>query len=116
MILRRVLRQEQITMDVIFGRWRCTSFFGIDFAILYDIIQRVDPSAFATTGADVGSAFYLSFMTLTHSRIRRHHTGVGLGAGTYRDKGAHRPDPARGNRRQAGRQANRAESPCRITR
>jgi len=63
LILRHVLQQREITMDVIFGALAVYVFVGIDFALLYDIIQRVDSSAFATTGAD--SMFYLSFMTLT---------------------------------------------------
>lgn len=63
LILREVIKRHQVTMDVIFGALAIYVFLGIDFAVLYDIIQRVDPSAFTTTGPD--SVFYLSFMTLT---------------------------------------------------
>jgi hypothetical protein len=63
LILREVIRRHEVTMDVIFGALAVYVFVGIDFAILYDIIQRVDPSAFVSTGPD--SVFYLSFMTLT---------------------------------------------------
>jgi len=63
LILREVLKRHEVTMDVIFGALAVYVFVGIDFAILYDIIQRVDPSAFVSTGPD--SVFYLSFMTLT---------------------------------------------------
>lgn len=65
LILRHVLQRQEITTDVIFGALAVYVFLGIDFAVLYDIIQRVDSSAFATAGTDVASVFYFSFMTLT---------------------------------------------------
>ncbi len=40
-------------------------FLGIDFAILYDIIQRVDSGAFVAAATELPSVFYFSFTTLT---------------------------------------------------
>ena len=65
LILRHILRRDEITLDVIFGALAVYVFLGIDFAILYDNIQRVDSGAFAAAGSDAPSMFYFSFMTLT---------------------------------------------------
>ena len=62
LITIHVLRRRRITTDVIFGALCVYVFLGIDFAVLYGLIERVDPGAF--TG-DEGSLFYFSFMTLT---------------------------------------------------
>ena len=65
LILRHVLKRNEITMDVIFGALAVYVFLGIDFAILYDIVLRVDTGAFVSSGVDVTSMFYFSFTTLT---------------------------------------------------
>ncbi len=65
LILRHVLRRDEITLDVIFGALAVYVFLGIDFAILYDVMQRVDASAFAAAGVELPSMFYFSFTTLT---------------------------------------------------
>ncbi len=65
LILRHVLRRDEITLDVIFGALAVYVFLGIDFAILYDIVLRVDKGAFVSSGVDVTSMFYFSFTTLT---------------------------------------------------
>lgn len=62
LILRHTMQRRTVTMDVIFGALAVYVFVGIDFAIIFDTIQRVDPAAFA--GEPV-SPFYFSFVTLT---------------------------------------------------
>jgi hypothetical protein len=65
LILRYALRRDRITRDVVFGAVAVYVFLGINFAIVYDIVARLDADAFATSAATVPSLFYFSFMTLT---------------------------------------------------
>lgn len=65
LIMRHIVGKTSITMDVIFGAVSVYVFLGIDFAVLYEIIARVDSAAFAATSGEVPSLFYFSFTTLT---------------------------------------------------
>ncbi len=60
-----VLHRDRVTTDVIIGALCVYFFLGIDFAYLYEMIDRLYPEAFAVTSGSVDSLFYFSFMTLT---------------------------------------------------
>ncbi|MCP4963928.1 MAG: two pore domain potassium channel family protein [bacterium] len=65
LIMYRVLRQKQITIDLIFGALCVYLFIGIDFAIMYTVIFELDAASFAFAHAGVDSLYYFSYMTLT---------------------------------------------------
>ncbi|MCP4961963.1 MAG: two pore domain potassium channel family protein [Actinomycetia bacterium] len=65
LIMSYVLRQERITIDLIFGALCVYLFVGIDFAIIYDVIYGLEPTSFAFAHEGVKSLYYFSYMTLT---------------------------------------------------
>ena len=75
LILTEIFRTKMVTLDIIAAGISVYLFFGNICGFIYAIIGRVDPNAFtipATTAsylgdnlADVSSAMYFSFVTLT---------------------------------------------------
>ncbi|MCP4968744.1 MAG: two pore domain potassium channel family protein [bacterium] len=65
LIMSYVLRQERITIDLIFGALCVYLFVGVNFAIVYDVIYGLEPTSFAFAHEGVDSLYYFSYMTLT---------------------------------------------------
>ncbi|MCP5031804.1 MAG: hypothetical protein GY939_08370, partial [Actinomycetia bacterium] len=65
LVMSYVLRQERITIDLIFGALCVYLFVGVNFAIVYDVIYGLEPTSFAFAHEGVDSLYYFSYMTLT---------------------------------------------------
>ncbi len=57
LIMYRVLRQKQITIDLIFGALCVYLFIGIDFAIMYTVIFELDAASITFAHAGVDSLY-----------------------------------------------------------
>ena len=79
-ILSAIFRENEVTLDVIYGSIAVYLLMALMWAFIYEVIDTLNPNAFSVTEEALEGTrhhfIYYSFVSITNSGLRRYHSCI----------------------------------------